>query len=79
MMTSISISKEKELGTMEILLASPLKPIQIVLGESYTVFIAIVYQRTDNHHYWGFHFWGPNQRKFYFPDVRKFFIYPDGA
>jgi len=33
MMTSISISKEKELGTMEVLLASPLKPIQIVLGK----------------------------------------------
>lgn len=33
MMTSISISREKELGTMEILLASPLKPIQIVLGK----------------------------------------------
>jgi ABC-2 type transport system permease protein len=33
MMTSISISREKELGTMEVLLASPLKPIQIVLGK----------------------------------------------
>jgi len=33
MMTSISISKEKELGTMEVLLASPLNPIQIVLGK----------------------------------------------
>jgi ABC-2 type transport system permease protein len=33
MMTSISISKEKELGTMEVLLASPLRPIQIVLGK----------------------------------------------
>lgn len=33
MMTSISIAREKELGTMEILLASPLKPIQIVLGK----------------------------------------------
>jgi len=33
MMTSISISKEKEMGTMEVLLASPLKPIQIVLGK----------------------------------------------
>jgi ABC-2 type transport system permease protein len=33
MMTSISISKEKELGTMEVLLASPLKPLQIVLGK----------------------------------------------
>lgn len=33
MMTSVSIAREKELGTMEILLASPLKPIQIVLGK----------------------------------------------
>ncbi len=33
MMTSISISREKELGTMEVLLASPLKPIQIILGK----------------------------------------------
>ncbi|HPI87371.1 MAG TPA: ABC transporter permease, partial [Bacteroidales bacterium] len=33
MMTSISIAKEKELGTMEILLVSPLKPLQIILGK----------------------------------------------
>jgi len=33
MMTSISIAKEKELGTMEVLLVSPLKPIQIILGK----------------------------------------------
>jgi ABC-2 type transport system permease protein len=33
MMTSISIAKEKELGTMEVLLVSPLKPIQIVIGK----------------------------------------------
>lgn len=33
MMTSISIVKEKELGTMEILLASPLPPIVIVLAK----------------------------------------------
>lgn len=33
MMTSISIAKEKELGTMEILLVSPIKPIQIVIGK----------------------------------------------
>ncbi|HRZ77155.1 MAG TPA: ABC transporter permease, partial [Bacteroidales bacterium] len=31
MMTSISIAREKELGTMETLLASPLKPLQIIL------------------------------------------------
>ncbi len=33
MMTSISIAREKEQGTMEILLVSPLRPVQIVLGK----------------------------------------------
>ncbi len=33
MMTSISIAREKEMGTMEILLVSPLKPIQIIVGK----------------------------------------------
>jgi len=33
MMTSISITREKEMGTMEALLVSPLKPIQIILGK----------------------------------------------
>lgn len=33
MMTSISIAKEKETGTMEILLVSPLKPVQVVAGK----------------------------------------------
>jgi len=33
MMTSISITREKELGTMEILLVSPLKPVQIIAGK----------------------------------------------
>ncbi len=33
MMTSISIAREKEQGTMEVLLVSPLKPFQIVLGK----------------------------------------------
>ena len=32
-MTSISITREKEMGTMEVLLASPLKPLQIVIGK----------------------------------------------
>ncbi|MCI0473430.1 MAG: ABC transporter permease [Ignavibacteria bacterium] len=33
LMTSISITKEKELGTMEILLVSPLNPFQIIVGK----------------------------------------------
>jgi ABC-2 type transport system permease protein len=32
-MTSITIAKEKELGTMEILLVSPLKPYVIIIGK----------------------------------------------
>ncbi|HAQ65078.1 MAG TPA: multidrug ABC transporter permease [Bacteroidales bacterium] len=33
MMTSISIAREKELGTMEVLLVSPLRPWQIIIGK----------------------------------------------
>jgi len=33
MMTSISIAREKELGTMEVLLVSPLKPFHIIAGK----------------------------------------------
>jgi len=33
LMTSISITREKEMGTMEVLLASPLKPVQIIFGK----------------------------------------------
>ena len=33
MMTSISITREKELGTMEILLVSPLKPLHVIIGK----------------------------------------------
>ncbi|MEQ9405612.1 MAG: ABC transporter permease [Cyclobacteriaceae bacterium] len=33
MMTSISITREKELGTMEILLVSPLKPFLVIIGK----------------------------------------------
>lgn len=33
MMTSISIAREKEMGTMEILLVSPLRPVQIIAGK----------------------------------------------
>lgn len=33
MMTSIAITREKELGTMEILLVSPIKPVMIITGK----------------------------------------------
>lgn len=33
MITSISLTREKELGTMEVLLVSPLKPVQIIVGK----------------------------------------------
>ncbi len=39
MMTSITITREKEFGTMEVLLVSPLKPIQIILGKVIPYFI----------------------------------------
>jgi len=33
MMTSISIAREKEIGTMEVLLASPMKPVQVIVAK----------------------------------------------
>ncbi|KAF0153102.1 MAG: antibiotic transport system permease protein [Ignavibacteria bacterium] len=39
MMTSISIVKEKELGTMEILLVSPIKPLMIILSKVVPYFV----------------------------------------
>ncbi|RMG67332.1 MAG: ABC transporter permease [Bacteroidetes bacterium] len=43
MMTSISITREKEMGTMEVLLASPMQPAQVILGKvTPYVFLALV-------------------------------------
>lgn len=43
MMTSISITREKELGTMEVLLVSPLKPFQVIIGKVFPyIFLAII-------------------------------------
>ncbi|MBK5209511.1 MAG: ABC transporter permease [Flavobacteriaceae bacterium] len=43
MMTSISITREKELGTMEILLVSPLKSFQVILGKVFPyIFLSVI-------------------------------------
>ncbi len=43
LMTSLSITKEKELGTMELLLVSPLRPVQIIVGKVFPyVFLAFI-------------------------------------
>lgn len=43
MMTSISITREKELGTMEVLLVSPIKPFQVILGKVFPyIFLSII-------------------------------------
>ncbi len=43
MMTSISITREKELGTMEILLVSPLKPFQVIIGKVFPyIFLSLI-------------------------------------
>jgi ABC-2 type transport system permease protein len=43
LMTSLSITKEKELGTMELLLVSPMRPSQIVVGKVFPyVFLAFI-------------------------------------
>lgn len=39
LMTSVTITREKEFGTMEVLLVSPLRPIQIILGKVTPYFI----------------------------------------
>lgn len=39
LMTSVTITREKEFGTMEVLLVSPLKPIQIIMGKVMPYFI----------------------------------------
>lgn len=43
MMTSISITREKELGTMEILLVSPLHPLLIIVGKVFPyIFLSVI-------------------------------------
>ena len=39
LMTSVTITREKEFGTIEVLLVSPLKPVQIILGKVMPYFI----------------------------------------
>ena len=43
LMTSLSLTREKELGTMELLLVSPLRPTQIIIGKVFPyVFLSFV-------------------------------------
>jgi ABC-2 type transport system permease protein len=43
LMTSLSITREKEMGTMELLLVSPLRPAQIIIGKVFPyVFLAFI-------------------------------------
>lgn len=42
LMTSVTITREKEFGTMEVLLVSPLRPLQIILGKVMPYFILSV-------------------------------------
>jgi len=46
MMTSISIAREKETGTMEILLVSPVKPITIILSKTIPYFVLSLFNFT---------------------------------
>ena len=39
MMTSVSIVREKEMGTMEVLLVSPVRPIFIILSKAVPYFV----------------------------------------
>lgn len=47
MMTSIAIVREKEMGTMEVLLASPIKPIYIILAKAVPYFTLSVVNLTS--------------------------------
>jgi ABC-2 type transport system permease protein len=46
MMTSISIAREKETGTMEVLLVSPVKPIQIIFAKTVPYFLLSIVNLT---------------------------------
>lgn len=47
MMTSVSIAREKELGTMEVLLVSPMKPLQIIISKVVPYFFISVINLTS--------------------------------
>ena len=46
MMTSIAIVREKEMGTMEVLLSSPLKPLHIILAKAVPYFVLSIINLT---------------------------------
>lgn len=48
MMTSISIVREKETGTMEVLLVSPVRPLMMIIAKMVPYFFSVLHQ-SDNH------------------------------
>ena len=57
MMTSISISREKEMGTMEVFTCIATKAYPDCIGQSDTLFTAVVHQCADHYPFGSLRFW----------------------
>ena len=75
MMTSISIAREKELGTMELLLASPMKPIQIIMGKVTPYIFPLYHQYCCYSDFRILCIWGADRRELAFAFLRESLIY----
>ena len=79
MMTSISITREKELGTMEVLLVSPLKPFQVIIGKVFP-YIFLVHYQCDHYFAFGlFCIQNADRGKLIFIGIRKYFVHYNGT
>jgi len=75
MMTSISIVREKETGTMEVLLVSPVKPLIYYFGKGCALFCVVVCQSDNNSFTFGLCAGCSGSRKFVLVDNRLFVVY----
>ena len=75
MMTSISIVREKETGTMEVLLVSPVKPLFIILAKAVPYFVLSFCQSDNNSFTFGLCAGCSGSRKFVLVDNRLFVVY----